>query len=305
MEIPASFSLLLFLALSTPMSVVRSLPWSSLEVGFYNSTCPEAESIVTNMVDNFISSNPGIGASLIRLHFHDCFVRGCDASVLIDSTPSNPSEQASPINLSLRGFDQIAAIKAAVEAACPGTVSCADILAFAARDSAAKLGNISYQVPAGRRDGTVSLESDPLKPNNIPQFTYNLSQLTANFEAKGLSQSDMVILSGAHSVGIAHCSSFTNRLYPELDPTLDPAFAAQLRNVCPSSNTTASNPTAPLDHITPNKLDNRLGFSLGGCDEETTWPLRIGCHLLFLSLAFLDSWLELLADCALDVHVAI
>ncbi|GAB2277330.1 hypothetical protein Dimus_012036 [Dionaea muscipula] len=66
----------------------------------------------------------------------------------------------------------------------------------------------------------------------------------------------MVILSGAHSVGIAHCSSFTNRLYPELDPTLDPALAAQLRKLCPSSNTTASNPTAPLDQITPNKLDN-------------------------------------------------
>ena len=62
--------------------------------------------------------------------------QGCDGSLLLDDTSSFRGEKtANPNNHSARGFDVIDKIKAAVEKACPGVVSCADIIAVTARDS--------------------------------------------------------------------------------------------------------------------------------------------------------------------------
>ncbi|KAL2937431.1 Peroxidase 52 [Bienertia sinuspersici] len=83
-----------------------------------------------------ISKEPRMGASILRLFFHDCFVNGCDASILLDDTPTFTGEKnAFPNRNSARGYDVIDTIKTNVEASCNGAVSCADILALAAREA--------------------------------------------------------------------------------------------------------------------------------------------------------------------------
>ncbi|CAO2192542.1 unnamed protein product [Urochloa humidicola] len=173
---------------------------AQLQVGFYNTSCPNAEALVRQAVTAAFANNSGVAPGLIRLHFHDCFVRGCDASVLLTVNPAGgKTEREAPPNFpSLRGFEVIDAAKAAVERSCPRTVSCADILAFAARDSINLTGSTFYQVPSGRRDGRVSNESEALQFLPSPNSTAQV--LIDGFGLKGLNTEDMVVLSGSHTI---------------------------------------------------------------------------------------------------------
>ena len=77
------------------------------------------------------------------------FIQGCDASILLDNSPSITSEKfVLQNNNSERGYEVIDQAKSAVEKVCPGVVSCADILAVAARDASEYVSNYSNKKPS-------------------------------------------------------------------------------------------------------------------------------------------------------------
>ncbi|GJV69468.1 peroxidase 3-like protein [Tanacetum coccineum] len=117
-------------------------------------------------------------------------------------------------NQTVRGFDFIDRLKSLLEAACPGIVSCADIIALAARDSIVVTGGPSWKVPTGRRDGLFSNASEALA--QIPAPFDNITILTQKFANKVLDFKRIYfafLVRCAHTIGIAHCPSFSNRLY--------------------------------------------------------------------------------------------
>lgn len=186
-----------------------------------------------------------------------CFhFQGCDASVLLRNT-SGSSDQTEMFGLpninSLRGFQVIDDAKAELEKACPRTVSCADIVAFAARDATRNLsyGAIDFQMPAGRLDGRVSLKEEAEK--NLPGPFDSLDDLQKSFAAQGLGFNDMVTLSGAHSIGVARCRFFTNRLPPN-PSDMDRDLARSLKATCDQNGLDSK---VVQDPVTPVALDNQ------------------------------------------------
>lgn len=145
-------SLLLLLLLPSPSQ-------SKLNLDYYTKTCPNLHQIITQVVTEKQISAPTTAAAALRLFFHDCMVGGCDASVLVTSNSfTGKSERDAEINLSLPGdgLDVVTRAKTAVELQCPGIVSCADILAIAARDLVTMVGGPYYKVRLGRKDGFTS-----------------------------------------------------------------------------------------------------------------------------------------------------
>uniref|UniRef100_M1BV74 peroxidase n=1 Tax=Solanum tuberosum TaxID=4113 RepID=M1BV74_SOLTU len=139
---------------------------------------------------------------------------GCDASILLDQTATIDCEKtARPNNNSARGCEVIDRIKSEVDRVCGGpVVSCADILAVAARDSVVALHGPTWEVELGRRDSTTA--SRTTANNDIPTPLMDLPALIDNFKKQGLDEEDLVALSGAHTLGFAQCSTFRNRIPP-------------------------------------------------------------------------------------------
>ncbi|KAK1302837.1 Peroxidase N1 [Acorus calamus] len=227
-NIHCSLFVFLLLILRTP-----SVRAEGTSVGFYDSSCPQAESVVRSTVQDHFNTDPTIAPGLLRMHFHDCFVKGCDGSILING----PSAEKNALpNLNLKGFEVIDDAKAQLEVVCPGVVSCADILALAARDSVDMTGGPSWAVPTGRRDGLVSSTTDA---DNLPSFTDSIEAQRQKFLEKGLSMQDLVTLVGAHTIGTTACQFIRYRLYNFTsdggpDPSINPSFLPRLQAICPS-----------------------------------------------------------------------
>jgi len=248
---------------STENVYARDLPTpvDGLSWTFYNESCHNLVSIVKSTLEPLLKQNITQAPGLLRLLFHDCFVQGCDASILLNGTSSDPSEQEALPNLTLRAeaFEIINKIKEAVEAKCSGVVSCADILALAASYAVYMAGGPVFLVPLGRRD-SLTFANQTVTLANLPSPTSNVTVLMAAFTEKGFENfTDLVALSGGHTFGISHCSSFVDRLYPTQDATLNATFAKELDLTCPSNATVN---TTNLDIRTPNIFDKKYYVDL-------------------------------------------
>ncbi|GMJ03522.1 hypothetical protein like AT1G49570 [Hibiscus trionum] len=254
---------LVFFHFST--SVVSQYPYGGgygygrLDYRFYDRLCPRLLNMVRYGVWAAYKNDSRIAASLLRLHFHDCFVNGCDGSVLLDDTEDMKGEKnALPNRNSARGYEVIDNIKADVERFCPSTVSCVDILTLAAREAVVMAGGPSWPVLLGRRDGISA--SQQAANEQLPSPFEPLDNITAKFTAKGLDLKDVVVLSGAHTIGYAQCFTFKRRLFNfqgsgQPDPTLDASTLTNLQTMCPNTDSSNTN-LAALDSASTYRFDN-------------------------------------------------
>jgi peroxidase len=114
-------------------------------------------------------------------------------------------------------------------------------------------------VKKGRKDSKVSLAGKVR--GSLPRANSTVDELLRVFAAKGLSAADLVALSGAHTVGFAHCAHFVGRLYDyrgargQADPFMDARLVKALRMACPSTGGSAR-AVVPFDVSTPFQFDH-------------------------------------------------
>ncbi|KAI8020063.1 putative Peroxidase 48 [Camellia lanceoleosa] len=237
--------------------------YESLEYDFYRESCPRFQKIIRSSIHCLNMARSDVAPALLRLVFHDCFIevkflllpssflilipsyQGCDESVLLDAIDGVDSEKESPPNETLKGFDLIDIIKSKLEEACPGVVSCADILFLAARESG---GGPFYPLKTGRRDSNLSFSE--IATYELPSPQDDLPQTITSFASRGFDERETASLLGAHSIGTIRCKFILNRLYnfcwtDEPDPTIDIEVVNLLRSRCNNGHTSqSSSPSA-------------------------------------------------------------
>lgn len=244
-----------------------------LSLDYYESTCPTILGIVRKELECAVLSDPRNAALILRLHFHDCFVQGCDGSVLLDDTYTLQGEKKASVNLhALKGFNIIDRIKNKLESECPGIVSCADILTVAARDATILVGGPYWDVPLGRKDSKTA--GYALATTNLPDANEGLLSQISKFLYQGLSITDLVALSGAHTIGMARCVNFRERIYGDYENPVSESKLEDLKSICPAAAGGEDKNEAAMDYVTPELFDNSFyhlllrGEGLLNSDQE-------------------------------------
>ncbi|KAK5820505.1 hypothetical protein PVK06_025552 [Gossypium arboreum] len=215
---------------------------AQLSATFYAKTCPNVSTIVRNVLQQAQQNDIWIFPKLVRLHFHDCFVHGCDASLLLNGTDS---EKTATPNLSTDGYAVIDDIKTALEKACPLG------------------GGPRWKVPLGRRDSRTAHREGT---GTIPTGHESLANIATLFRSMGFDSTDLVALSGVHTFGRARCAAFMDRLYNfnnvsgKTDPTLNATYANALKQLCPKGGDVTS--LIDLDEQTSLTFDNNYFLNL-------------------------------------------
>ncbi|KAK0577837.1 hypothetical protein LWI29_000962 [Acer saccharum] len=247
-----------------------------LDYDYYKHSCPNLEAIVKEQVSTILFTDPTSPAAFLRLLFHDCQVQGCDASILLDS---EGSEIVSTKNFGIRKREKIQQIKTALEAECPGQVSCADIIALVARESVAFSGGPEIQIPLGRKDSRTSNHQQA--DIHLPYSGISVDEFLHIFMSKGMNLEESVAILGAHTLGVGHCRNIVDRLYNPHPGSqiINHSFELLLRLECPTRTPLTSLTVVPND-MTPFIFDNHYyrdvtaGNGLFGIDSDISRDLR-------------------------------
>ncbi|KAL6998913.1 peroxidase [Sarracenia purpurea var. burkii] len=207
----------LLVSLAYPQGLTEDQNAANFQYEFYRKNCPYAENI------------------------------GCDASILLDDSNGNknyPIEKDAIPNQTLKGFNFIDIIKERLEDACPGIVSCADILVLATRDAISLAGGPYYPVFTGRRDSHRSYFATAMA--EIPKPDGNISETLRLFSLRGFSKRETVALLGAHNIGKIGCEFIQPRLHNFLgtgrpDQTISFDFLAELSLICKNNESSSPN----------------------------------------------------------------
>ncbi|TVU45669.1 hypothetical protein EJB05_05162, partial [Eragrostis curvula] len=245
---PALSAAVLPPALSVPLNATAG---ASLSDYFTAASCPNLEQAIFLAMFQVLRSDVSIAAGLLRIYFHDCFPQGCDASVLLEG---RRSEQRFGANRTLhpKALELIEQLRETVHFACGPTVSCTDILALATKAAVKWLGGPNYDVALGMFDSVAPASEEEV--GGLPGPTSEVPELLSRFASRRFGDpTELVALSGAHTIGIAHCDSFRDRAQRRED-----VFATLLLVEC------ARNPRVlqPLDVLTFNLFDNKYFVDL-------------------------------------------
>ncbi|KAF3789703.1 Peroxidase 66 [Nymphaea thermarum] len=100
-------------------------------------------------------------------------------------------------------------------------------------------GGPHWKVLKGRKDGRVSIAAET---KELPPPNSTVTKLIQSFAKKGLSVGDLVALSGAHTLGVSRCTSFSSRINTgNVDPAMDSKFAMKLQGECSMLNAASGN----------------------------------------------------------------